>query len=183
VESNATKIAYFRRAFSLIACVDGLGGLSDAIHAVFPETDVQRCIIHQIRHSLRYVAWGDRKEFTKDLRRIYQAPTREQAESRLLQLGEKWGQQYASAVRSWENNWEELATMFAYPTQIRPDLHHELGGGISSPTAQGGQVQGQFRLSPGRAQATLSGQRKRDREMVGTHSGLGEDTQSVDHSL
>ena len=103
----------------LIACVDGLSGFSDAIHAVFPETEVQRCIIHQIRHSLRYVAWGDRKEFTKDLRRIYQAPTREQAESQLLQLGEKWGQQYAIAVRSWENNWEELATMFAYPSEIR----------------------------------------------------------------
>jgi transposase-like protein len=103
----------------LIACVDGLSGFSDAIHAVFPGTEVQRCIIHQIRHSLRYVAWGDRKEFTKDLRRIYQASTREEAESQLLQLGEKWGQQYAIAVRSWENNWEELATMFAYPTQIR----------------------------------------------------------------
>jgi putative transposase len=103
----------------LIACVDGLSGFSDAIHAVFPETEVQRCIIHQIRHSLRYVAWGDRKEFTKDLRRIYQAPTCEQAESRLLELGEKWGQQYAIAVRSWENNWDELATMFAYPSEIR----------------------------------------------------------------
>lgn len=102
-----------------IACVDGLSGFSDAIHAVFPETEVQRCIIHQIRHSLRYVAWGDRKAFTKDLRRIYQASTREQAESQLLQLGEKWGQQYAIAVRSWENNWEELATMFAYPAEIR----------------------------------------------------------------
>ena len=103
----------------LIACVDGLSGFSDAIHAVFPETDVQRCIIHQIRHSLRYVAWADRKEFIKDLRGIYQAPTREQAESHLLQLGERWGQQYAIAVRSWENNWDELATMFAYPAQIR----------------------------------------------------------------
>ena len=103
----------------LIACVDGLSGFSDAIHAVFPETEVQRCIIHQIRHCLRYVVWGDRKEFTKDLRGIYQAPTREQAESQLLQLREKWGGQYAIAVRSWENNWDELATMFAYPSEIR----------------------------------------------------------------
>lgn len=102
-----------------IACVDGLSGFSDAIHAVFPQAEVQRCIIHQVRHSLRYVAWADRKEFTKDLRRIYQASTREQAEGRLLQLGEKWGRQYAIAVRSWENNWEELATMFAYPAEIR----------------------------------------------------------------
>lgn len=102
-----------------IACVDGLSGFSDAIHAVFPETEVQRCIIHQIRHSLRYVTWADRKDFTKDLRTIYQAPTREQAESQLLQLGEKWGQKYAIAVRSWESNWEELATMFAFPAEIR----------------------------------------------------------------
>mgnify|MGYP001829032151 FL=1 len=79
----------------LIACVDGLSGFSDAIHAVFPEAEVQRCIIHQIRHSLRYVTWADRKEFTQDLRRIYRASTREQAESQLLQLGEKWGKQYA----------------------------------------------------------------------------------------
>ena len=102
-----------------IASVDGLSGFSDAIRAVFPQTEVQRCIIHQIRHSLRYVTWADRKAFTKDLRRIYQAPTREQAESQLLQLGEKWGEQYAIAVRSWENNWEELATMFAFSAEIR----------------------------------------------------------------
>ena len=102
-----------------IASVDGLNGFSDAIHAVFPETEVQRCIIHQIRHSLRYVTWADRKAFTKDLRSIYQAPTREQAESQLLHLDEKWGEKYAIAVRSWENNWEELATMFAFPAELR----------------------------------------------------------------
>ena len=102
-----------------IACVDGLTGFSEAIHAVFPEAQVQRCIIHQIRHSLRYVSWPDRKLFIKDLKAIYQAATREEAESQLLQLGEKWGHKYAIAVRSWENNWEELATMFAYPGQIR----------------------------------------------------------------
>lgn len=67
-----------------IACVDGLTGFSDAIHAVFPQTQVQRCIIHQIRHSLRYVSWSDRKAFVKDLKRIYQAANREEAESQLL---------------------------------------------------------------------------------------------------
>ena len=102
-----------------IACVDGLTGFSDAIHAVFPEAQVQRCIIHQIRHSLRYVSWPDRKLFTQDLKAIYQAATHEEAERQLLQLGEKWSHKYAIAVRSWENNWEELATMFAYPGQIR----------------------------------------------------------------
>lgn len=102
-----------------IACVDGLSGFSDAIHAVFPQTQVQRCIVHQIRNSLKYVPWKERKAFAADLRRIYQAPTREQAETELLRLGEVWGDQYAIAVRSWENNWPELATMFDYTPEIR----------------------------------------------------------------
>ena len=101
------------------ASVDGLVGFKEAIQSIFPQTQVQRCIIHQIRHSLRYVTWADRKAFTKDLRRIYQAPTRGQAESQLLQLDETWGEKYAIAVRSWENNWEELSTMFAFPAEIR----------------------------------------------------------------
>jgi putative transposase len=102
-----------------IACIDGLQGFSEAIQAVFPLTQVQRCVIHQIRHSLRYVTWADRKEFAQDLRQVYQAATREQAESQLLKLDEKWSQRYAMAVRSWETNWEELATMFDYPREIR----------------------------------------------------------------
>lgn len=102
-----------------IACVDGLSGFEDAIHAVFPHTEVQRCIVHQIRHSTKYVTQKDRKVFTTDLKAIYQAPTREAAETALLHLGEKWGQKYALAVRSWENNWEALATMFAYTPEIR----------------------------------------------------------------
>ena len=102
-----------------IACVDGLSGFSDAIHSVFPQTQVQRCIVHQIRNSLKYVPWKERKAFAADLRRIYQAPTREQAETELLRLGEVWGDQYAIAVRSWENNWPELATMFDYTPEIR----------------------------------------------------------------
>lgn len=102
-----------------IACIDGLTGFKEAIHAVFPKTEIQRCIIHQIRQSLQYVVWKDRKAFVADLKQIYQASTREAAESNLLQLGETWGKQYAIAVKSWENNWEDLATCFAYPTQIR----------------------------------------------------------------
>jgi transposase-like protein len=102
-----------------IASMDGLTGFSDAIHAVFPETEVQRCIIHQIRNSLRYVAWRDRKEFVQDLKTVYQAPSREAAEANLQRLGEKWNDKYAIAVRSWENNWEELATFFDYTAEIR----------------------------------------------------------------
>lgn len=102
-----------------IACVDGLTGFSEAIHAVFPQTEVQRCIVHQIRNSLRYVSWKDRKAFVQDLKAVYQAPNRETAESKLLALGERWSNKYAIAVRSWENNWEELSTFFNFPDQIR----------------------------------------------------------------
>lgn len=103
----------------LIACVDGLTGFSDAIAAIFPRTAVQRCVIHQVRQSLTYVAWKDRKAFAADLRAIYQAPTRDLAETRLLELGERWSGQYAVAVRSWERAWDQLATMFDYPPDIR----------------------------------------------------------------
>ena len=102
-----------------IASVDGLTGFSEAIQAVFPKTLVQRCIIHQIRNSLRYVSHKDRKAFVRDLKTVYQAPSRETAESNLLKLDELWGSKYASAIRSWENNWEELSTFFDFPSEIR----------------------------------------------------------------
>ena len=102
-----------------IACVDGLPGFRQAIHSVFPQVEIQRCIIHQIRNSLKYVVWKDRKAFAQDLKAIYRAPTREMAESQLLELSEKWGDKYAIAVRSWENHWDELATMFNYTPEIR----------------------------------------------------------------
>ncbi len=102
-----------------IACIDGLSGFRDAILAVFPHTHIQRCIIHQVRHSLRYVSWKDHKAFVADWKAIYQAPTREAAEMQLLRLGEKWGTTYAVAVRSWETHWDDLATMFDYPADIR----------------------------------------------------------------
>jgi putative transposase len=103
----------------LIACVDGLSGFSEAIAAVFPQTLVQRCVIHQIRHSLRYVTWSDRREFVADLKTIYQAPTREMGETNLLKVAEKWSRKYPAAIRSWENNWTELSTFFDYPSEIR----------------------------------------------------------------
>lgn len=102
-----------------IACVDGLTGFADAIHAVFPQTTVQRCIVHQIRHSLRYVTSSDHKEFMRDLKSVYQAATREEGETSLLLLAEKWAEKYPAALRSWENNWAELSTFFDYPAEIR----------------------------------------------------------------
>jgi putative transposase len=102
-----------------IACMDGLSGFKEAVLAVFPNTQIQRCVIHQIRNSLKYVTWNDRKPFMVDLKTVYQAPTREAAEANLVKLGEQWRSKYAIAVRSWENNWEDLATFFDYPTEIR----------------------------------------------------------------
>ena len=102
-----------------IAAIDGLTGFKDAIQSVFPKTQVQRCVIHQIRQSLKYVIWKDRKSFVADLKTVYQAATRENAEANLLQLEQTWGSKYGSAVRSWQNNWEDLATFFEFPKEIR----------------------------------------------------------------
>jgi transposase-like protein len=102
-----------------IACMDGLSGFKEAVLAVFPHTQIQRCIIHQIRNSLKYVTWTDRKPFMADLRLVYQAATREAAEAQLRQLHEKWNDKYAIAIRSWQNNWQDLTTFFAYPAEIR----------------------------------------------------------------
>jgi len=102
-----------------IAAMDSLKGFSDALHAVFPETQVQRCVIHQIRASLKYVNWNDRQAFMKDLRAVYRAANRETAETNLLQLEANWADKYPIAVRSWNNHWEELATFFDFPAEIR----------------------------------------------------------------
>ncbi len=102
-----------------IACIDGLTGFKAAIQAVFPRTHIQRCVIHQVRNSLTYVTWKDRRAFVRDLQAIDRAPTREAAETALLQLSETWGATYATAVHSWETNWEDLATMFDYPAELR----------------------------------------------------------------
>lgn len=103
----------------LLACIDGLNGFSEAVQAIFPQTEVQRCVIHQIRNSLKYVSWKERKAFVADLKRVYQAATRAEAELNLTQLGQRWREKYAVAVHSWEMNWAELSTFFDYPAEIR----------------------------------------------------------------
>jgi transposase-like protein len=99
--------------------MDGLAGFSDAVAAVFPKTDVQRCIIHQIRASTRYVSYKDIRAFMAGLKPIYQAPTEESALEALDKLEVEWGKKYPSATQSWRSHWEELATMFRYPEEIR----------------------------------------------------------------
>jgi transposase-like protein len=103
----------------LIACTDNLKGFSEAILSVFPETEIQKCVIHQIRNSLKYVASKDQKPFMKDLKKVYQSPTKSQAETELLNLEEVWGKKYPIVIRSWNENWDELTTYFDYDTHIR----------------------------------------------------------------
>ena len=103
----------------LICSVDGLKGFSEAISAVYPSTIVQRCIVHQIRNSTRYVSYKDIKEFTKDLKAVYQASTLKQAELALDKAESKWQNRYPSSMKSWRNNWTELSSYFAFPAPIR----------------------------------------------------------------
>ena len=103
----------------LIACMDGLTGFSEAVQAVFPKTLIQRCILHQIRSSLKYVVYKDQDDFMRDLKAVYQALTLQVAEEALVALSEKWIDKYAIAVKAWQNNWPELATFFEFPFEIR----------------------------------------------------------------
>ena len=103
----------------LIISVDGLTGFSEAIAVAYPQTEVQRCIIHQIRSSTRYVSYKDVKAFTAALKPIYKAPTEESALEALGELERIWGAKYPAAIRSWREHWDELSTMFKYPEQIR----------------------------------------------------------------
>lgn len=103
----------------MIVSVDGLTGFGDAIHAVFPNTEIQRCIVHQIRYSTKFISYKDIKSFMKDLKEVYQAPTEDIALHELDSLEEKWGSKYPSSIASWRNNWPTLATYFKYPAEIR----------------------------------------------------------------
>ena len=103
----------------LIACTDNLKGFSEAILSVFPKTQIQKCVIHQIRNSLKYVASKDQKEFMKDLKLVYKAINKSIAEDELLNLEEKWGDKYPIVIESWQRNWEELSQYFEYTEPIR----------------------------------------------------------------
>jgi transposase-like protein len=102
-----------------ILCGDGLKGLPDAVESVFPKTDVQLCVVHQIRNATRFVSYKDRKEFCADMRPIYTAPTLDGAELALLEFEEKWGGRYPMSIASWKNNWVRLTTFFKYPVELR----------------------------------------------------------------
>lgn len=103
----------------LIACVDGLKGFPEAIESIFPHAEVQLCIVHKIRSSMKYISWNDRKEFVNGLKPVYRATSKEVAELRLDELEEKWGGRYQVVIKSWRKDWENLSHFFRYPKDIR----------------------------------------------------------------
>jgi transposase-like protein len=103
----------------LIACVDGLRGFPEAINSVFPKTEIQLCIIHLIRNKLKYIASKGQKQFIKELRQVYSAPTEVAALIALDRLEESWGKKYSLAIKTWRNNWTDASTFFKYPEEIR----------------------------------------------------------------
>ena len=107
----------------LIACVDGLKGFPDAIKTVFPETQIQLCIVHMVRNSLKYVVWKDYKAVAKDLKRIYQSITEEEALQCLDEFSEIWDDKYPQISRSWKAHWDNLNTLFIYPEEIRKAIY------------------------------------------------------------
>ena len=107
----------------LICCVDGLTGFPDAIEAVFPQTQVQLCIVHMVRHSLKYVSWKERKTVAKDLKSIYSAATVEEAELALEEFAEQWDERYPTISASWRRHWNEIIPFFAFPPDIRRAIY------------------------------------------------------------
>ena len=106
-----------------VFCVDGLTGFREAINAAFPHSQIQRCIIHQIRSSTRYVSYKDIKAVMADLKKVYQAVSEDEALNSLMQFKENWQKIYPSCVRSWEENWDILSTFYAYPAEIRKIIY------------------------------------------------------------
>lgn len=107
----------------LIACIDNLKGFAEAIETIFPKTEVQLCVVHQIRNSMKYVPYKHMKLVMESLKKIYQASNKEQAEIGLALLEEQWGEKYPAMVKSWLNNWDRLSNYFKYPKEIRKVIY------------------------------------------------------------
>jgi transposase-like protein len=106
-----------------VFCVDGLTGFREAINAAFPHSQIQRCMIHQIRSSTKYVSYKDIKAVMANLKKIYQAINEDEARNAFIQFKENWAKTYPSCVRSWEENWDILSTFFAYPAEVRKIIY------------------------------------------------------------
>lgn len=103
----------------LIASIDGLKGFPEAIAEVFPKTEIQLCVVHQIRNSLKYIVSKEQKAFMADLKLVYKASSKDLAEQHLLELDEKWGEKYPAVLKSWQSNWDDLSQYFKYPEALR----------------------------------------------------------------
>ena len=107
----------------LIACIDGLKGFPDAIQSVYPQTQIQLCIVHMVRHSMKYVVWKDYKLVVADLKRIYQSANEEEALQALEAFAERWDDKYPQISRNWRAAWDKLNTLFRYPPELRKAIY------------------------------------------------------------
>jgi transposase-like protein len=127
----------------LLCCVDNLTGFSEAIAAAFPQTQIQKCLVHQVRNSLRFVSYKDVKKLVADLKRIYTAPTESAAAAELERFAEEWGPALSTGVASWRSNWPEIATFFGFPPEIRRLIYTtKRDRELSSSASEGDQRQG-----------------------------------------
>ena len=107
----------------LFFCVDGLTGFKEAIHAVYPQAQIQRCVIHMLRNSFKYVNYTDLKNFANDFKMVYNAPNEEAGYAELEALKEKWGKKYPYAISNWENHWDDISSFFQFSEEIRKIMY------------------------------------------------------------
>lgn len=107
----------------LILCADGLSGIKESIAVAFPNTEYQRCIVHQVRNTLKYVADKDKKEFANDLKTIYHAPTEESGYERMMRITDKWQDRYPNAMKSWATNWDVISPIFKFSAEVRKVIY------------------------------------------------------------
>lgn len=107
----------------LIMCADGLSGIKESISVAFPETEYQRCIVHQVRNTLKYVSYKDRKEYAKDLKAIYTAPSEERGYELMLETTDKWNKSYPNSMKSWNSNWDVLTPIFKFSSEVRKVIY------------------------------------------------------------
>lgn len=107
----------------LVLCADGLTGMKEAVNAAFPETEYQRCIVHQVRNTLKYVSYKDKKQFAADLKSIYQAPSEKIAHERMLEVTETWDEHYPNAMKSWSVNWDVISPIFKFSSDVRKVIY------------------------------------------------------------
>lgn len=107
----------------LILCADGLTGIKESINVAFPNTEYQRCIVHQVRNTLKYVSHKDKKEFAADLKTIYHAPSEEKGHDNMINVTEKWQEKYPNAIKSWNANWDALSPIFKFSCDVRKVIY------------------------------------------------------------